>query len=191
MVEEMEEGDFLRVQRGSGASNGAAEVERKGWEIPQTDFVKINVDAGEKEGVGVSVCVVCRDDRGRVLWDLSMVQDLSGESHVAEESAVYEGISEASKHGHTKIVVESGCLTVIEALKRKAKGRSMFSLILDDILCLCNSFSSVLWSYTSLVNNTVAHSLAHILPRVVGRLVWSDVLPPIENNVVNFDSRLI
>ncbi|XP_074299339.1 uncharacterized protein LOC141630413 [Silene latifolia] len=151
VVEEMEGGGFLRVHRWIGGSNNVAEVERKGWEIPQTDFVKINVDAGAKEGVRVSVGVVCRDDRGRVLWGLSMVQDLSWESHVAEASAVFE----------------------------------------DDILCLCNSFSSVLWSYTSLVNNMVAHSLAHILPRVVGRLVWSDVLPPIVNNAVNFDYRLI
>ncbi|XP_074305585.1 uncharacterized protein LOC141640801 [Silene latifolia] len=191
VVEEMEGGGFIRVRRGGEGAPGENAAEKKGWEVPPVDFVKINVDAGSKYGAGVSVGLVCRDDRGKVLWGISVVHDFLWEPHIAEASAVFEGLSEAAGRGHIKIVVESDCLTVIDALRRKAKGRSMFSLLLDDILSLCNSFGSVLWSHTSRVNNMVAHSLAHIFPTVVGRVVWSDVLPPITNNAVIFYSNLI
>ncbi|XP_074317845.1 uncharacterized protein LOC141653877 [Silene latifolia] len=191
VVDEMEGGGFLVARCGGrGMENTAGEV-ASGWEVPPADFVKINVDAGVKEGVGVSVGVVCRDERGKVLWGISMGQNLAWEAHIAEVSVVFEGVREAVRRGHSRIVVESDCLAVIEALKKKANGRSMFSLLLDDIFFLCNSFSSVLWSYTRRDNNKVAHSLAHSLDSVVGRVEWSDVLLPIANNAVNFDSRLI
>ncbi|XP_074307362.1 uncharacterized protein LOC141642451 [Silene latifolia] len=191
VVDEMEGGGFLVSRNGRrGRENTAAEVVA-GWEVPLADFVKINVDAGVKEGVGVSAGVVCRDERGKVLWGLSMVQDLAWEAHLAEANAVFEGVREAARRGHSRIVVESDCLAVIDAIKKKAKGRSMFSLHLDHIVFLCNSFVSVLWSYTRRDNNMIAHSLAHSLDSVVGRVEWADVLPPIANNAVIFDSRLI
>ncbi|XP_074283622.1 uncharacterized protein LOC141608159 [Silene latifolia] len=191
VVEEIEGGGFLWLGRGGEGVQGGREAGKRGWVAPPVGFVKINVDAGVKEGEGVSVGVVSRNDRGKVLWGLSVVQDVTWEAHIAEASAVFEGLNEAARRGHTKIVVESDCLTVIDALKRKAKGKSMFSLLLEDISNLCNSFESVLWSHTCRVNNMIAHSLAHLFPRTVGRVVWSDTLPPIANNAVIFYSRLI
>ncbi|XP_074266441.1 uncharacterized protein LOC141589714 [Silene latifolia] len=191
VMEEIEGGDFTRARRGDGTVRGVARVEEKGWTPPTSKYVKIKVDAGAKEGEGVSVGAVCRDGRGRVLWGSSLVQDQYWDPQVAEAVAVLECISEAARRRHDKIVMESDCLLVVEALRKKAIGRSMLSLILYDILALCNSFTSIVWSFTSRVNNSVAHYLSHLLLRVVGRSVWSDVLPPIPNNAVILDSLLM
>ncbi|XP_074284140.1 uncharacterized protein LOC141608695 [Silene latifolia] len=163
----------------------------KGWTPPPREFVRVNVDAGVKEGEGVGMGLVCRDEMGRVLWGSSVVQGQSWDPQVAEAAAVLEGIKEAIRFGHKKVILESGCLTVIDALKRKAVGRSIFSLVIDDILALCTSFNSISWSFVSRANNCVAHELAHPVPRVASSFVGSEELPPSVNNAVRFDLSII
>ncbi|XP_074283871.1 uncharacterized protein LOC141608414 [Silene latifolia] len=148
---------------------GRRESTRRGWVAPTEGYVKINVDAVVQEGVGVNLGMVCRDGRGRVLWGATHVLEQLWESHIAEAVAVLEGIKEARWRGHENIVVESDCLQVIEALRKSRSGRSIFDLVLDDISSLRFSFNSVVWSFTSRLNNGVAHALAHPFPRVVGK----------------------
>ncbi|XP_074305804.1 uncharacterized protein LOC141641026 [Silene latifolia] len=178
-MEKTEGGGSLAAKSGKGRSGVGNDLGGQGWAAPQEGFVKINVDVGLKEGEGSSFGVVCRNDRGCVEWDM------------AEALAVYKGLQEASRRGYQNVVVESDCLMVVDALKRNASGRSEFLLIVDDTLALSLSFSSVLWSFTTRVNNSVAHILAHCQPIVVGRIVWSDFLPEKANDPVTFDSRLI
>ncbi|XP_074314775.1 uncharacterized protein LOC141650469 [Silene latifolia] len=179
------------VRGRDGGERREEREKRAGWVVPQDGFVKVNVDAGVKEGEGVSLRVVCRDSRGRVLWGVSCVQEQVWEPQVAEAVAVLEGVKEAMRKGHSMVVIESDCLQVIEALKRKYKGRSVLSLVLGDILSASSSFVSVFWSYTSRVNYSVAHALAHVFLRVVGRVLWSDVLSPIAINAVSLDLSLM
>ncbi|XP_074266449.1 uncharacterized protein LOC141589722 [Silene latifolia] len=191
VVEETDSGGWGFEGNGGGGYRRQDQERRKGWERPKEGFVKVNVDAGVKEEDGVSLGVVCRDCEGRVLWGISCVQEQVWEPQVAEAVAVLEGVMEARRRGYTKVVIESDCLQVIDALKRKAKGRSDLALVIDDILAASSYFNSVLWSYTCRVNNSVAHSLAHLFPRSVGRFVWSGDLPPIANNAVSFDLSLM
>ncbi|XP_074283126.1 uncharacterized protein LOC141607671 [Silene latifolia] len=184
---------------GGEGMRGQGEVELSGmgengptrWKAAQAGYVKVNVDAGVKEEDGVGVGAVCRDGAGAVKWGVSRVWKEVWEPHVAEAVAVLEGITEAARRGHTHVVIESDCKQVIDALEKKKKGRSIFYLVLDDIWSLLSSFHSVIWSYTNRVNNSVAHALGHLFPRVVGRNMWSDVLPPIANIAVIADSLLI
>ncbi|XP_074282571.1 uncharacterized protein LOC141607113 [Silene latifolia] len=164
---------------------------QKGWKPATRGFVKINVDAGVKEGEEVRTGVVYRDEGGRVLWGLSHNHGVYWEAHVAEAVAVMDGLEEVRRRGHQQVEVESDCLQVMEALRRKEIGRSMFSLIIDDILSLCSNFISVSWSHTCRINNNVAHSLAHLVPRVLGRSVWEGLLPPNANSAVIFDLSLL
>ncbi|XP_074293711.1 uncharacterized protein LOC141620847 [Silene latifolia] len=113
------------------------------------------------------------------------------ESHIAEAVAVLEGVKKARRRGHMNIVVESDCLQVVDALRKSCTGRSVFDLVLDDIISLRASFNSVVWSFTSRLNNGVAHALAHPFPRVVGRFLWSEGLPLIANDAVIADLSLI
>ncbi|XP_074271735.1 uncharacterized protein LOC141595669 [Silene latifolia] len=191
VMEETEGGGALLGRKGCGRRREESEKGGKAWNAPPEGFVKINVDAGVKEGDGTGLGVVCRDERGRVQWGMSEVRDQVLDPHVAEALAVYEGLQEARRRGLQHIVVESDCLMVVEALRKKTKGRSDFSLIVDDVLALCHFFTSVSWSFTSRLNNSVAHILAHCQPRVVGRVCWSDVLPEKANDAVLFDLSLI
>ncbi|XP_074267105.1 uncharacterized protein LOC141590407 [Silene latifolia] len=150
-------------------------------------YVKLNVDAGVKEGEGVGVGAVCRDAQGGVLWGVSRAWKEVWEPHIAEAVAVLEVLEEAARMGHTHVIVESDCIQVINALEKNKTGRSIFYLVLDDILSLSVSFQSIIWSYTSRANNYVAHTLAHLVPRCFDRSVSSDVLPPIANNAVIAD----
>ncbi|XP_074293878.1 uncharacterized protein LOC141621060 [Silene latifolia] len=189
-MDEIEGRGFLRPKTwGNGGRSKKARD--KGWTPPPREYVKVNVDAGVKEGEGVGMGLVCRDEMGRVLWGSSIVQVQSWDPQVAEAAAVLEGVKEALRFGHTRIILESDCLPVIDALKRKAVVRSIFSLVIEDILALCNSFISIIWSFVSRANNCVAHELAHPVPRVASSFVGAEALPPSVNNAVLFDLSVI
>ncbi|XP_074315033.1 uncharacterized protein LOC141651211 [Silene latifolia] len=78
-----------------------------GWKTAMNGYVKINVDAGVKEGEGVSTGVVYRDERGEVLWGMTIVRSAEWDPRVAEAAAVYDGLQEAQIRGHRDVVVES------------------------------------------------------------------------------------
>ncbi|XP_074304735.1 uncharacterized protein LOC141639525 [Silene latifolia] len=110
---------------------------------------------------------------------------------MAEATAIMDGLEEAAARGIRKVEMESDCLPVIEAIRDKQLGRSMFHQLLDDIVKFSLQFESVIWSYVSRVNNCVAHGLAHCIPRAVGKVVLEDGLPPSVNTAVAFDRLLI
>ncbi|XP_074318729.1 uncharacterized protein LOC141655553 [Silene latifolia] len=190
-----EDAEWRAAAVSKGVEKGRREGERGGGsdgrKLAPVGFVKINVDAGVKEGEGVSTGAVCRNRRGEVVWGMAVMHEQSWDSHIAEAVAVLDGLQEAVDRGRRDVVLESDCLQVVEVLEGKRSGRSEFSLIIDDILALCSSFNSVIWSHTSRINNCVAHSLAHVFPRIIGKTVWTDNLPQIVNNAVVFDISLI
>ncbi|XP_074302877.1 uncharacterized protein LOC141637209 [Silene latifolia] len=191
IILELENGEEGERGRSRRRGRRAEESGNDGWKPARNGYVKVNVDAGVKEGDGVSTGVVCRDMRGEVLWGVTMVRNSEWDPRFAEAVAVYDGLLEAQVRGHQEVVVEGDCLQVIEALQARRNGRSLFLLLIEDILSLSNSFVSVLWSHTSRVNNSVAHALAHIFPRVVGKTVWSNMLPPVASSAVAYDLSLI
>ncbi|XP_074298201.1 uncharacterized protein LOC141629026 [Silene latifolia] len=176
-MEEVEGDRRSGVELDDMGAKGGERDEGKGWKGPRVGWVKINVDAGVKEGISVGTGAICRDDMGKILWSLSHSRREVWEPHVAEAVAIMDRVEEALKAGHTMVEVESDCVEVIEALKKRKAGRSMFYFIIDDILRICTSFNSVVWSFTRRVNNVLAHELAHVLPAGTGKVVWSNRLP--------------
>ncbi|XP_074301330.1 uncharacterized protein LOC141632710 [Silene latifolia] len=187
VLEEVE-GDRVAQSKREGrlAEEGQNEHGR-GWMAPGEGWVKLNVDAGVQEGVGVGIGGVCRDSAGKVLWSMAARRLEVWEAHIAEAVAVLEGLEEAAKAGHDAVIVESDCSQVIDGLKSRKKGRSVFALVLDDILRLCTSFGSVVFSYVSRKNNEVAHALAHALPVVSGRTVWLEKLPEVVSRYISIE----
>ncbi|XP_074282782.1 uncharacterized protein LOC141607325 [Silene latifolia] len=147
----------------------------------------LNVDAGVKEGEGVGTGVVCRGQRGEVLWGLSIGRTNEWEVHVAEAVTVLDGLEEAARRGIRRIELESDCLQVVKAIKGGKTGRSIFAAIIDDIIMLSSTFESVIWLHVNRINNCVAHALAHCVPRVIGRVTWEDGLPSSASAAVTFD----
>ncbi|XP_074314454.1 uncharacterized protein LOC141649670 [Silene latifolia] len=111
VMEEIEGGGFIQKKEGVGECGNERRSEQRGWVAPQAGYVKVNVDAGIKEDAGVSLGVVCREERGKVLWGVSSVVEQVWEPQVAEAVAVYEGVREAMRRNHTHVVVESDCLS--------------------------------------------------------------------------------
>ncbi|XP_074265990.1 uncharacterized protein LOC141588447 [Silene latifolia] len=169
----------------------ARSEESDGWKAAPAGYVKLNVDVGVVDGEGVDTGVVYRDERGLVVWGAARGRMQGWEPVVAEAVAMLDGLQEALDRGHRNVVVESDCLHVVDAVKGKRKGRSTFSLIIDAIISLCNSFISVIFLHTSRVNNCVAHALGHIRPHVIGKTTWLDSLPPVANDAVKFDLSLL
>ncbi|XP_074300330.1 uncharacterized protein LOC141631576 [Silene latifolia] len=180
VVGEMEGARLEGLEQEKGDDRKGAVAQQKGWRVPEEGWVKLNVDAGVKEGVGV----VCRDAVGSVCWGLAIQRREVWDPRIAEAVAVLDGMEEAARMGHDRIVVEGDCLEVMEALKQRKSGRSSFVLVIDDILNICSLFTSVRWSHVSRINNGVAHALAHVLPVSVGRSVWNRCLPDVVSRLL-------
>ncbi|XP_074282725.1 uncharacterized protein LOC141607267 [Silene latifolia] len=167
----------MEVDMGNVEAAGVMRGEQGQWTKPEQGFVKLNIDAGVKEGWGMGVGVVCRGNNGEVVWGLSEHRREELEPKLAESMAILEGIKEARSRGHSNIIIESDCKSVIDALKKKEHGQSDFHLILDDIFYFCSAFNSVIWSFVSRKLNSVAHELAHYSSSEIGRQVWDSLLP--------------
>ncbi|XP_074300195.1 uncharacterized protein LOC141631420 [Silene latifolia] len=89
------------------------ERENGGWKVPRHGFVKINVDAGVKEGEGVHTGVVCRDCNGDVMWGVAVGREQHWEVSMAEAYAVLDGMEEVVRRGIQHVEVKSDCLQVI------------------------------------------------------------------------------
>ncbi|XP_074283710.1 uncharacterized protein LOC141608245 [Silene latifolia] len=190
--EEVGEVDGQAVgRRSNGGASRHEREEGEGWRPATDGYVKINVDAGIKDGDWVDTGIVCRGGRGEVLWGVSIARNQVWEAHIAEAVAVLDGLEEAARRGIQKVEVESDCLQVIEAIRKHSDGRSIFAQIIDDIVSFSSNFHSVCWLHVSRVNNCVAHALAHCIPRTIGRVVWEDGLPPTAKTAATFDQLLI
>ncbi|XP_074270893.1 uncharacterized protein LOC141594802 [Silene latifolia] len=179
--------------RGTLAARRSKEGDREdeGWKAARHGYVKINVDAGVKDGEGMTTGAVCRDSNGDVMWGVSIGREQQWEVLVAEACAVLDGLEEVVRRGIQNVEVESDCLQVIEALKERKTGRSGFALLIEDILECSFKLQSVIWLHVSRNNNCVAHALAYCFPRVSGKVVWDDGLPSSANSAVRFDKLLI
>ncbi|XP_074271818.1 uncharacterized protein LOC141595752 [Silene latifolia] len=161
---------------GAMADPGACVV--AGWVRPERDKVKINVDAGVKEEVGMSWGIVCRDADGGMIWGETIQARVLLHPTLAEAVAILYGLQEAASRGIRRLIVEGDCEVVIEDLKKKRTGRDDIFLVYYDILNLCSRFDDVSFSFVRRGLNKVAHEFAHVLPWEEGRRSWESVFPP-------------
>ncbi|XP_074299687.1 uncharacterized protein LOC141630836 [Silene latifolia] len=168
----------MQEESSGGESNTQVAVGVERLEKPMEGFMKLNIDAGVKEGWGAGFGVVCRGSVGVVKWRVSERRREVMEPRLAEAEAMLIGVTEARKRGLTKVVFESDCKVLIEALKKQEKGRSDFHLIIEDILSFCDDFLLTHWSFVSRKLNSVAHELAHLSSLHPGRRCWGNILRP-------------
>ena len=75
---------------------------------PPLDFIKINSDIAVRQGRGIGLGTVIRDDSGR--------EDASFASDIAEALACRMGVHLALSKSLQKVCIESDCLTLIHQL---------------------------------------------------------------------------
>ncbi|XP_074296683.1 uncharacterized protein LOC141627124 [Silene latifolia] len=149
-----------------------------GWARPERGKVKINVDAGVKEGVGTSWGIVCRGADGMMLWGATIQARALYHPTLVEAVAILSGLQEAASRGIRRLIVEEDCEVVIEDLKKRRTGRNDIFLVYYDILKLCRRFDDVSFSFVRRSWNKVAHGYAHVLSWEEGRRSWEGVFPP-------------
>ncbi|XP_074315162.1 uncharacterized protein LOC141651343 [Silene latifolia] len=158
-MDELEEGCLQSAEKGKSRviAQGVAEQRRilGGYEVV------VSVDAGVKEGMGMGIGVICRDDTGGVLWGWEERRRQEFEVRVAEVEAVLVGLRWAMKMKHRRVRVETDCKDVIEALQGNTCGRSDFHIVIKEVLDLRSCFDFVTWSHVSRNYNRAAHCLAH------------------------------
>ncbi|XP_074265194.1 uncharacterized protein LOC141587617 [Silene latifolia] len=161
--------DLVCEMAGRGSLDMAREVrgvveDGGGWRRPGGGVPKVNVDAAVMEGVGVGLGVVCRNDRGEVVWCGVEQGTLVMDPEEAEATAILYDLKEARRMNNHRVILEGDCLNVIQDLQQKRKGRSSIFLIYNDIYVLCNSFDNVTFKWSRRNSNKVAHELAHLRP---------------------------
>uniref|UniRef100_A0A803MUC9 RNase H type-1 domain-containing protein n=1 Tax=Chenopodium quinoa TaxID=63459 RepID=A0A803MUC9_CHEQI len=145
---------------------------RQRWIPPPAGWAKLNVDGGVCEGLGSSAGAVIRDEKGMALLAAAWSFEDLWEPRIAEAKALLLGVKAAVEAGFVRVVVESGCQGLINAMKSQEDGRSCFHMILDDTRHFCSLLGSVSWSFVRREGNRVAHVLAHSMPWEVGGRVW-------------------
>ncbi|KAH9602286.1 hypothetical protein KSS87_015447 [Heliosperma pusillum] len=100
-VEEGEGGGICRVGCEREGDETSRDERRQGCVVAREGFVKVNVDVGAKEGVGVGIGVVCRDE-----WGMARIWKELWEPQVAEAIVVLEGLEEAARRRCKRLKVE-------------------------------------------------------------------------------------
>ncbi|XP_074293190.1 uncharacterized protein LOC141620144 [Silene latifolia] len=159
-----------------GADEGEGELVG-GWGKSCLGTWKVNVDAGVMEGIGVGLGAVCRNHECVMEWAVTVQGDGRRDVPMAEVEAVLLGLKEAWTRGQRSIVIESDCLEVAQALRKKKSGRSELFTIYADILQFCNCFVSVSFTHSSRDFNRLAHEVSHARPCSICRRVWLDEFP--------------
>ncbi|XP_074265591.1 uncharacterized protein LOC141588032 [Silene latifolia] len=176
----MEESEVVdietREKRGEGL--GCIRDDKEGgWQIPSREIGKINVDAGIKEGEGMGIGVVCRDEVGAIMWGWAERRRGEFDIRVAEAEVMLVGLQMARRKMVRDVCMDGDCKELIEALQHRHTGRSEFHAVIEEILSLCHHFNSISWSFRNRKSYTVAHELAHFC-KVGGSLLFDDSTIP-------------
>lgn len=131
------------------------------WSPPLRFSFKINVDGAVEKATGkAGVGVIVRDELGRV--EAAMCRNLGaplGEVET-EVKAIEAGILFAQDIGVRDIVVESDCLTMIQALNGTFAPPSVVSAVIQGILDISKGFHRVEFSHVKRQENRPAHVLS-------------------------------
>lgn len=117
------------------------------WQPPDEGWVKLNVDGGCVEGLGACVGAVIRGEEGIAKLAAAWKVEDRWEPIIAEAKAVLLGMQVAIEFGYRKVIVESDCLHLINAISSHERGGNSLHLIIDDIVHASNLFESVSWSF--------------------------------------------
>ncbi|XP_048493290.1 uncharacterized protein LOC125493810 [Beta vulgaris subsp. vulgaris] len=147
------------------------------WQAPGAGRLKLNTDAAFRENDKLGMGAVLRDECGDVLVAVCNSWHGRCEVEVGEAMAVREGIRVAMEAGFHGFIVETDCMTLFEALKRKRRPASVLGRILQDIYVLISSCTNVTFSFVRRSGNEVAHLLAKRSLESDELLVWLEEAP--------------
>lgn len=138
------------------------------WSPPPVGSMYINVDAAlfsssRQMGVGV----VIRNHLGECVAACSELIPNVVVPELAEAFAIRRALSLAGEEGYANLIVASDCLSLVQRLTASTLDRSAVGVVIQDILFLASTCTSISFKHVSRSCNHVAHVLARSADQLV------------------------
>ncbi|KAM6571614.1 hypothetical protein CsatA_015694 [Cannabis sativa] len=139
------------------------------WTKPENGMLKVNVDGATFDtsnsyGTGL----IARNSTGTVILASSTFSNGFSNAPFAEIISIKEALSWIKGSNLSNAVIESDCLTAVQALQSQVDMPSMFGIVVKDCKVLLSSLSNVFVTHVKRSANKAAHCLAR------GSCYWSD-----------------
>ncbi|KAL5747798.1 hypothetical protein ACOSQ2_025095 [Xanthoceras sorbifolium] len=144
---------------------------------PEEGWFKLNVDDSLRAvDYLVGPGAVVKDSNRLFMAGLSgkLISSISIE--MAEASAILNGLHLAIESAFSRLIVESGALSIIKYLSSPIAPHSEVGLIIADIIAL-SSRATVKFSFVPRIANSVAHSLARFSFSISNICIWLEDAP--------------
>ncbi|KAL8111628.1 hypothetical protein AgCh_019375 [Apium graveolens] len=133
------------------------------WVAPQIGFMKISVDAAIfSEYNALGLWVIARDNRGELTQAIMKCNFGLISANMAEAIAVKEALSWLKSEGQNKTVVETDCLTVVQAIRSKVLMRSPFGQVIQCCRDMLQDLKTFSLFFVKRSANMAAHELARL-----------------------------
>jgi ribonuclease HI len=138
-----------------------ASVVKDGWKKPPEGYLKLNVDAGYDETTSTgSTGAVIRDSSGGFIAASQRYLDNVIDAPTCEVIALRDGLLLAQQLGVSKLIAQSDCMEVVEAMQNGGFSATVGAPFFDECWLLCTEFNSISVEFCYREANFVAHNLA-------------------------------
>ncbi|KAF5444601.1 hypothetical protein F2P56_033721 [Juglans regia] len=155
------------------------------WSPSPPGFLKLNVDGAifpdhHKAGIGI----ILRDEKGDVIAACSKLEGDVASPEFIEATALLRGLQFCAQWGVPKLVLETDCLILVNALQSQTNFLTDFAFLLNDISRMMRGFQEVQILHVNRLGNIVAHQLARNAWNVEDIVMWWGSCPSFVSQAV-------
>ncbi len=176
--------DYQAANTQSVPTHPQAAAPEPRWYPPTPGHLKLNTDAsicGEGAGLGFAA----RYSDGRILFTGALFEPGITDPAIGEALAIRQALFQACALIHEPVLLESGCLGLIQALQNPCLPDNYVGLVLHDVRYLAGRLSNCVFSHVRRGANSLAHELSrHALISRSGN-VWVGGCPEAIRPIVN------
>ncbi|KAF5451602.1 hypothetical protein F2P56_026695 [Juglans regia] len=160
------------------------------WSPPPPGFLKLNVDGAifpdhHKAGIGI----ILRDEKGDVIAACSKLEGDVASPEFIEATTLLRGLQFCAQWGVPKLVLETDCLILVNALQSQTTFLTDFAFLLNDISRMMRGFQEVQILHVNRLGNIAAHQLARNAWNVEDIVMWWGSCPSFVSQAVWLDKN--
>ncbi|XP_065851311.1 receptor kinase-like protein Xa21 [Euphorbia lathyris] len=160
-VASTEHQDWKSAQNRLKSSSPARQETQAKWRKPTLGFLICNVDSGiNNEGTYCTYGMLIRDNKGECVHARNGGMSDLNDPSLAEAMAIREALSSIKTLNLSQVIVQSDCLSVVQAIHSKVPNLSYFSDVIQDCLSILQDLNSVSILFIKRSANLAVHSLA-------------------------------
>jgi ribonuclease HI len=157
------------------------------WQVPDTGWVKANVDAAFwTENGSAASGIILRDQDGRCCGGTAIWYDYSLNALAAEATACHDGLFFAQQRGVRRLHLVTDCQVLVNLWLNRTNQKSEIAPLLQQMEDLSRSFEDFRFSFISRVCNKVAHECTRMVSRDNQVVEWL-ITPPGLRDVISTD----